>query len=83
MLPGTIIRINSHNKFENAWAKLERNEINKKEFERLFLEEAYALNYNFKIDVEKIFKCLDVRLNTKMVNLFFKVKKTTLRVFNQ
>ena len=75
LLPGTIIRINSHNKFENAWAKLERNEINKKEFEKLFLEEANELNYNFKIDVEKIFKCLDVRLNTKMVNLFFKVKK--------
>ena len=78
LLPGTIIKINSHNKFENAWAKLERNEINKKEFEKLFLEEANELNYSFKIDVEKIFKCLDVKLNTKMVNLFFQVKKKYL-----
>ena len=27
LLPGTIIRINSHNKFENAWAKLESKSI--------------------------------------------------------
>ena len=66
LLPGTIIKINSHNKFENAWAKLERNEINKKEFEKLFLEEAKELNYNFKIDVEKIFKCLDVKVKKKL-----------------
>ena len=33
---GTIVNINSNNKYDNAWAKLEKNLINKKQFSKLF-----------------------------------------------
>ena len=33
---GTIIKINSQNKYKNAWAKLEKNIISIKEFSLLF-----------------------------------------------
>ena len=34
--PGTIIKINSFNKYDNAWAKLEKNLINKKNSQNFF-----------------------------------------------
>ena len=36
----TIVKINSDNKYENAWAKLEKNEISIEDFSILFKLEA-------------------------------------------
>ena len=72
--PGTIIKINSHNKLNNAWAKLEKNQINKNTFIKLFLEEAKELKIKDKLDVEEILECLDVKLNKDMVDFFLKIK---------
>ena len=73
--PGTIIKINSFNKYDNAWAKLEKNLIDKKEFSALFLMEANNLNIKDKLDVNKILNCLNVELEPSMVDIFFKLKK--------
>jgi len=72
---GTIIKINSHNKLNNAWAKLEKNIIDKKKFSELFLREAKELNINEKLDIDKILDCLNVELETTIVDVFFKIKK--------
>ena len=76
--PGTIIKINSFNKYDNAWAKLEKNLINKKEFSDLFLMEAKNLNIKDKLDVNEILNCLNVELEPNMVDIFFKLKKKSL-----
>ena len=68
---GTIIKINSHNKLNNAWAKLEKNIIDKKKFSELFLREAKELNINEKLDIDKILDCLNVELETTIVDVFF------------
>ena len=36
----TIIKINSNNKYNNAWAKLEKDEVSIEEFSNLFKQEA-------------------------------------------
>ena len=71
---GTLIKINSHNKFNNAWAKLEKNLINKEEFTELFLKEARDLNIKNNLNVEKILECLNVKLNTELKDYFLKIK---------
>ena len=46
-LPGDIIRrINSVNPDANAWARIERSEVDAATFDRLFAEEAKALGYD-------------------------------------
>ncbi len=72
---GTIIKINSHNKLNNAWAKLEKNLISKKEFSELFLKEARDLKIKEKLDTNKILDCLNVELEPIMVDIFLKLKK--------
>ena len=72
---GTIIKINSHNKLNNAWAKLEKNLINKEEFSELFLKEARELKIKEKLDTNKILDCLNVELEPIMINIFFELKK--------
>lgn len=48
-LPLDFLRsVNSHNPDSNAWAKLERNEINLEEFDELFLEESTNLGHSVK-----------------------------------
>ena len=74
ILPGTLIKINNHNKLTNAWAKLEKNEVDKEGFSKLFLREAKELKIKDKLDVEKILECLDVELNLEMVKVFLKYK---------
>ena len=73
--PGTIIKINSFNKYDNAWAKLEKNLINKEEFSELFLMEAKNLNIKDKLDVNKILNCLNVELEPEHGRYFFQTKK--------
>ena len=72
---GTIVKINSQNKYNNAWALLEKNLINKKEFSDLFSNEAKDLNLKHNFNIEEILECLDVKLNKSMVKLFFQVKE--------
>ena len=64
----TIIKINSDNKYKNAWAKLEKDEITIKEFSILYKQEAKKFGIE-NIDTHKLLRCLDVKLNTRMVEL--------------
>ena len=48
-LPLDFLRkVNSNNPDENAWAKLERNEINLDEFDNLFFKESSALGHSVR-----------------------------------
>ena len=64
----TIIKINSYNKYKNAWAKLEKNEISIKKFSILFKEEAKQFGIT-NINTDILLECLNVKLNIKMVEL--------------
>lgn len=70
----TIIKINSNNKYENAWAKLEKNEISTEEFFVLFKEEAKKFGIK-NINTRKLLKCLEVKPNIKMVQLLQNISK--------
>ena len=70
----TIVKINSDNKYENAWAKLEKNEISIEKFSILFKEEAKKFGIQ-NINTDKLLKCLNVKLNIKMVQLLQNVSK--------
>ncbi len=61
----TIIKINSSNPLNNAWAKFEKDIISLSEFIRLYKLEAASLGLN-NIDPKGLLKCLDVSLNKKM-----------------
>ncbi len=74
LTPGTLVKINSHNKMNNAWAKLEKDLVNEKEFTELFLEEAKNLNIKEEIDTNMVLNCLDVKLDKAMLDIFFKIK---------
>ena len=73
-LLNTIIKINSNNKYKNAWAKLEKDEVSIKEFSKLFTEEAKEFGIK-NINTSKLLKCLNVKLNTKMVKLLQHIAK--------
>ena len=71
---GTIIKINSNNKYNNAWAKLEKDEISIEEFSILFKEEAKQFGIS-NINTDKLLKCLNVKLNNRMVELLKNISK--------
>ena len=64
----TIVKINSNNKYKNAWAKLEKDEISIKKFSKLFKEEAKKFGIP-NINTDKLLECLNVKLNIRMVEL--------------
>ena len=70
----TIVKINSKNKNGNAWARLEKDEISIEEFSTLFKKEAKKFGIK-NINTNKLLECLDVKLNTKMVELLQHVSK--------
>ncbi len=70
----TIVKINSYNKYENAWAKLEKNEISIDKFSILFKEEAKQFGIP-NINTDKLLECLNVKLNIKMVELLKNISK--------
>ena len=70
----TIIKINSNNKYNNAWAKLEKDEVSIEEFSNLFKQEAKEFGID-NINTSKLLECLDVKLNTKMVKLLQHISK--------
>ncbi|MEG3585885.1 MAG: HAD-IA family hydrolase [Actinomycetota bacterium] len=67
-LPDGIIRkINSTNPDSNAWAKFERNDVQREEFKKLFEQEAAALGY--RIDANRVLECLQTTIRPRMVQL--------------
>ena len=70
----TIIKINSDNKYDNAWAKLEKDEISIEEFSTLFKQEAKKFGIE-NVNTHKLLKCLDVKLNIKMIKLLKHISK--------
>lgn len=62
---GLIRRINSTNPDTNAWAKLERNEVDRDGFTALFEAEGRALGY--EVSAAAVLGCLDGRLRPQMV----------------
>ena len=73
----TIIKINSNNKYNNAWAKLEKDEVSIEEFSNLFKQEAKEFGID-NINTSKLLECLDVKLNTKMVKLLQHISEAAL-----
>ena len=70
----TIVKINSDNKYENAWAKLEKNEVSIEDFSILFQQEAQKFGIK-NINTDKLLECLNVKLNTKMFELLKEISK--------
>ena len=70
----TIVKINSDNKYKNAWAKLEKDEISIEKFAILFKEEAKKYGIP-NINTDKLLNCLNVKLNIRMVELLQNVSK--------
>ena len=70
----SIIKINSRNSFDNAWAQLEKDEISIEKFSKLFREEAKQFGVQ-NINTDKLLECLNVKLNIKMVELLENVSK--------
>ena len=73
-ISNTIVNINSNNKYKNAWAKLEKDEISIQEFSILFKEEAKQFGIT-NINTDKLLECLNVKLNIKMVELLKNISK--------
>ena len=70
----SIVKINSYNKYNNAWAKLEKDEISIEKFSKLFSEEAKQFGI-LNINTDKLLECLNVKLNIKMVELLENISK--------
>ena len=70
----SIIKINSRNSFDNAWAQLEKNTIDVKEFIKRYKNEAKYFGIK-KINPIDLLNCLETPLNKNMVNLLIKTSK--------
>ena len=70
----TIVKINSNNKYNNAWAQLEKDEISIEKFSNLFREEAKQFGIQ-NINTDKLLECLNVKLNIRMVELLENISK--------
>lgn len=71
---GTIIKINSRNYLNNAWAQLEKNKISKNEFNAFFKKEAAEIGVD-NINPDEILGCLNLKINRDIYNIFNKIKK--------
>lgn len=73
-LPKDFIRtINSTNPSDNAWAKLEANEITREEFDQLFREESEALGHS--VNGADVLLLLSGKLRPRMVTTLEKCKQ--------
>lgn len=63
--PGFVRRINSTNPDANAWARLERNEVDFEQFCDLFEAEARSLGHD--LSAHRVFECLNGALRPDMV----------------
>ena len=72
-LPSDFLRkVNSTNPDDNAWAKLERSEVNLEEFDLLFEEESNKLGHAVK--GKEVIALLQGQIRTEMVNALQKIK---------
>ncbi len=75
----TIININTFNKYNNAWAKLEKNLISLEEFSDLFNMEAKLLGIE-NINTNELLDCLHLELKKDMVELLKLIAKNYICV---
>ena len=72
-LPLDFLRkVNSTNPDDNAWAKLERSEVNLEEFDLLFEEESNELGHSVK--GKEVIALLQGQIRPEMVNALQKIK---------
>ena len=71
---GLIRQINSTNPDTNAWAKLERSEVDRDEFMALFEAEGRALGH--EVSAEAVLACLKNELRPEMVTAIHKLTAT-------
>ena len=72
-LPSDFLRkVNSTNPDDNAWAKLERSEVNLEEFDLLFEEESNELGHAIK--GKEVIALLQGQIRPEMVNALQKIK---------
>ena len=72
-LPSDFLRkVNSTNPDDNAWAKLERSEVNLEEFDLLFEEESNELGHSVK--GKEVIALLQGQIRPEMVNALQKIK---------
>lgn len=71
--PGFIRKLNSTNPDANAWARLERNEVNADDFCALFEAEAEALGY--RIDAAAVLGLLSGQIRPAMVTAVARCKE--------
>ena len=78
-LPADLIRtVNARNPHDNAWAKLERDEIDHEEFDRLFAEESAELGH--RVPGAEVLKMLTHEVRPEMVALLERVKAAGYKV---
>lgn len=74
-LPDGLIRaINSTNPDDNAWAKLERSDVDRREFAELFEAEAAALGH--EVSALAVLECLKTKLRPAMVTAIGRLTET-------
>ena len=74
-LPDGLIRtINSTNPDDNAWAKLERSDVDRREFAELFEAEGAALGH--EVSALAVLECLKTKLRHAMVTAIGKLAET-------
>lgn len=71
---GLIRRINATNSDTNAWAKLERSEVDRDGFVDLFEAEAAALGHDVSADA--VLECLKTELRPEMVAALRRLRET-------
>lgn len=78
-LPTDFIRgVNSHNPHDNAWAKLERDEVDHAEFDRLFAEE--SASFGHRVPGGEVLKMLSHEVRPEMVSMLERVKAAGYKV---
>ena len=77
-LPSDFLRsVNSTNPDHNAWAKLERNEINLDEFDELFEKESADLGHPVK--GSSVIELLKGEVRVEMINALKKIRGNTIQ----
>jgi len=76
--PGFVRSVNATNPHDNAWARLERNEIEAAEFDHQFAAESSALGY--KVPGADILALLSGEIRPEMVALLDRVKAAGYKV---
>ena len=72
-LPSDFLRkVNSTNPDDNAWAKLERSEVNLDEFDLLFEKESKNLGYAIK--GKEVIALLQGQIRPEMIKALLKIK---------